>query len=601
MDYKTKKIIELKEIAKELGLEHGQLAKKKELVNLLEKHQKAEMLKKQKEEKEKIEIYNEEHREEIDNELMESLVRRAPSDKFDAKETKIVEKIALSMVEIGRKNRNLIDDITLDVNLLSELGSNYNKKYFAKVEKILNQKNIDIDYSSDLLRDEIAIIRDTNYEIEEDEINYSIDSLLKGISKPQDSDEVKNFLSSINDYPLLGKEKEMELGKIIAEAHEKKKQGEELTFFENEKYEDARELLSLSNKRLVVSVAKKYINRGMDLIDLVMEGMLGLEKAIIKYDYETGFKFSTYATWWVRQGITRAIADKSKVIRIPVHMVETINKVTKVQRELTQKLGQEPTFKEIGEQFDPVMSIEEIEHIFNIAKDPIPLEMPIGEDNSSLESFIEDDKHMSQSQESEKNELRFNLLEIIEEIPEREGEVLLYRYGLYDLDTTPLIEKIKLLQEVKELLSTSVINCKEAETIIKNTNYIPLHQRTKYAKRIIQNNEKFLKRLEDLERYNNKIDKKSIEKAEKAQKSLEVIKDNNIHFLEKLIELTQDQIKILGKIDELTEGVVKALTLEEVGKLFEVTRERIRQIETKGKRKLKAFADKEQLGLYIHE
>jgi RNA polymerase primary sigma factor len=601
MDYKSMKIIELKEKAKELGIEHGQLAKKKELVNLLEKHQKAINQEAELIAKEKKDIYDEENRERLDSIALEDMKNLVPSEKFDAKEARIVEKIANAMIEIGRKNKNIVDDITLDVNLLSELGADYNKKYFAKVEKVLNQKNIDVDYSSESLREEILIIRETNYEIDEEEINYSIDALLKGISKPQDSDEVKNFLSSINDYPLLTKEKERELGKIIAEIHEKKKNNEAISFFENERYEDARELLSLSNKRLVVSVAKKYINRGMDLIDLVMEGMLGLEKAIIKYDYETGFKFSTYATWWVRQGITRAIADKSKVIRIPVHMVETINKVTKVQRELTQKLGQEPSFEEIGEQFNPPMSVEEIEHIFNIAKDPIPLEMPIGEDNSSLESFIEDDKHMTQSQESEKNELRNNLLEIIEEIPEREGEVLLYRYGLYDLDTEPLIAKIKVLKEVKDLLNTSMINSKQVEDIIMNTNAIPVHQRTKYAKRIMQNNEKFLRKLEDLNRYNNKSDKKSIEKAEKAQKSLESITDNNIHFIEKLIELTTEQIVILGKIDTLTGGVVKALTLEEVGQLFDVTRERIRQIETKGKRKLKAFADKEQLRLYIHE
>ena len=505
------------------------------------------------------------------------------------------------MIEIGRKNNNIIDDITLDVNLLTELGSDYNKKHFAKIEKLLDAKNISIDYTSDELKLEISLLREDEFDIGEEEINYSIDALLKGITKPQDSDEVKNFLSSINDYPLLSKEKELELGKIIAEAYNKIQAGEKLSFFENEKYEDARELLSLSNKRLVVSVAKKYINRGMDLIDLVMEGMLGLEKAIIKYDYSTGFKFSTYATWWVRQGITRAIADKSKVIRIPVHMVETINKVTKVQRELTQKLGQEPTYEEIGNQFDPPMTVEDVEHIFNIAKDPIPLEMPIGEDNSSLESFIEDDKHLSQFQESEKNELREKLLQIIEEIPEREGEVLLYRYGLYDLNTDLIVGKVKVLIEIKQLLEGEIITSKQLEDIILNTEFIQVQQRIKYAKRITQNNEKFIKMVDNYNKFSTKLDKKSIEKAEKAQISIEEIRTNNIVYIEKLIELAEEQIIVLNKIDELTEGVVKALTLEEVGQLFDVTRERIRQIETKGKRKLRAFADKEQLDLYIHE
>ncbi len=582
-DLKTMKVAELKELCKQKDITVPKNAKKIDVINLLENADE--------------EPENEVEDVESNNDEDELIIK----NKFNVDEEKAIEKVSTYLLDVARKNSNIIADITLDVTLASELGPNYNKMAFARIENYLNSKNVDIDYSSEELKNEISELQDVKFELVEEEINYSIDSILKGVGKKQETDEVKNFLSTINDYPLLSKEKEMELGRIIAETHAKKQAGEELTFFETEKYEDARELLSLSNKRLVVSVAKKYINRGMDLIDLVMEGMLGLEKAILKYDYETGFKFSTYATWWVRQGITRAIADKSKIIRIPVHMVETINKVTKVQRELTQSLGQEPTYEQIGRQFDPVMSVEEIEHIFDIAKDPIALEMPIGEDNSSLESFIEDDKHMTQEQESEKFELRRKLLEIIEEIPEKEGEVLLYRYGLYDLDIEPHEKKLNEIKEIKEELETEKITCPEVEMRILEATELTEKQKDKYVKRISQNNEKYEKKYTDYLSLSVKTDKKSVERVKKIEKALEQIRDTNIKYLEKIIELTEKQIEILTKINDLTGGIVKALTLEEVGQLFDVTRERIRQIETKGKRKLKAFADKEQLELYIHE
>ena len=530
---------------------------------------------------------------------VEKKVLGVNTSKFDIKEEQAIEKMSIQLIEVARKNGNVIDDITVDVNLITEFKQGYSKRLFARLEKLLNNRNVEINYTSSELEIEITAIQAIEEDLGEDEINYSIDSILKGIDTRQDSDEVKNFLSTINDYPLLSKEKELVLGKTIATSLAIIATGEELSFFEREDYENARELLSLSNKRLVVSVAKKYINRGMDLIDLVMEGMLGLEKAIIKYDYTTGFKFSTYATWWVRQGITRAIADKSKVIRVPVHMVETINKVTKVQRELTQTLGQEPTYEQIGEVLN--MQLAEVENIFNIARDPIALEMPIGEDNSSLESFIEDDKHLTQSEESEKNELRRKLLEIIEEIPEREGEVLLYRYGLYDLDTAHLVLKLEEIKEIHDLLNFDFINSVEVEERLLVSTKLSDKIRTKYAKRVAQNNEKFSKRLSDLELIREKTDKKSIERVKKLEKSIDMIKETNVRYLEKIVEITEEQISILGKIDMLTGGVVKPLTLEEVGQLFDVTRERIRQIETKGKRKLKAFVDKEQMELFVHD
>ncbi len=516
-------------------------------------------------------------------------------------EVETVNKVTDQLINLARKNGNIVEDLTLDHTLISLLGVSYNKVVFAKIEKNLNAKNITVDYSSEDLHEEIIVLHkdDLVDQVGQEELDYSIDNLLKGVTKKQDSDEVKNFLSTINDYPLLSNEKELELAIIIDNYKKKEESGEEPTFFETEQYEDAKSLLALSNKRLVVSVAKKYVNRGLDLIDLVMEGMLGLDKAILKYDHTLGYKFSTFATWWIRQGITRAIADKSKVIRVPVHMVETINRVAKIQRELTQQLGYEPTYEQIGQAIDPPMTVEKIEHIFNIAKDPIALEMPIGDDNSSLEAFIEDDKHLSQDAESEKSELRRKLLEIIEEIPEREGEVLLFRYGLYDLDTTPLIQKLETLEDVLSLLQKDTITSLQAMDIIGNTDRIKESQRVKYVKRIAQNNAKFERKTQDLNLIRHKKDKKSQERIIKLEKSIEQIKEMNVTFLEKLIEHTKEQIEIIGKIDKETNGVVKALTLEDIGSLLDVTRERIRQIESKGKRKLKAFVDKERLDLYI--
>lgn len=543
-------------------------------------------------------------RQETHDQVQSKINNNGKHNIINRKEAGVVKSVSNDLIDVARKNGNIVDDITVNVKLTSKLGSDYNKLVFAKIEHELAQKNITITYTSLELEEEISLLRageDTEH-ISEEEMNFSIDNLLKGIGHRQETDEVKNFLSTINDYPLLSQEKEMEIGQIISDYHEMLECGIEPTFFERERYEDARELLSLSNKRLVVSVAKKYVNRGLDLIDLVMEGMLGLEKAILKYNYSLGLKFSTYATWWVRQGITRAIADKSKTIRVPVHMVETINKVTKVQRELTQQLGQEPTYEEIGAAVNPPMSVSEIEHIFNIAKDPISLEMPIGDDNSSLESFIEDDKNPSQDEESEKSELRRKLLGIIEEIPDREGEVLLYRYGLYDLNVEPLQQKAELLQEIYKELEDDTISSIEAQLAIENSVLISEKQRMKYSKRLSQNNEKFEKKYSELQIMRAKKDsKKSNDKIQKLEKIVDTIKSNNLIYLEKIIDTTEEQINILGEIDKLTGGVVKALTLEEVGQLFDVTRERIRQIETKGKRKLKAFADKEQLGLYIHE
>lgn len=586
MDYNKYKIDQLKEIVKERNIQIDGNVNKKYLVNTLEKFDKAQKA---------LEADNVEEVE-VDVEFEPEILTM---EEFSNAEVKELNEIANNLSVLGRKNRNEISDTDLKIEI-SKTFDDYETKHLARIERLLLAKNVKIKYSDMELKEAIEFLNDRNLGITEEEINLTAESLLSGITKQQDSDEVKNFLSSINDYPLLSKDKELELGKILDEYHALAEEDKAIPRELEIRYLEARELLSLSNKRLVVSIAKKYINRGMDIIDLVMEGMLGLERAIGKYDYTTGYKFSTYATWWIRQGITRALADKSKAIRIPVHMVETINKVTKAQRELTQELGQEPTFQQIGEAVVPPMSVEEIEYIFNIAKDPILLEMPIGDDNSSLESFIEDDKHSNQNEESEKNELRRKLLELIERLPDRESEVLMYRYGLYNLDEKPYELKIQFLKEIKKMITSNTITCIQLEDIIETTDQIPEHQRQKYLGRIKQNNEKYERKINEIAKLADKEDVKSVEKREKLEAAVEEIRESNIKYIEQSIEISKEQLEILIKVQQLTENIVKPLTLEEVGMLFEVTRERIRQIETKGKRKLKAFAQKEQLGLYLN-
>ena len=582
MDYKKLKISELKEELDKRNISYIKKSKKKELINLLEKSDETK-----KEKRTKIEKLISE--------------KKVKTDGIDEKITKTdirkLEKIATRLISDARKKNNIIDDIALELELKKTFGIDYQKNYFLKVEKQLELKNVSINYTSEKISEELLEYRNLEYNTSEEEIDYNVESLLKGISRSNNNNDIKNFLSTINDYPVLSLEKEKEVCAIIKKYNNKKENGENLSIFDVDRYEEARELLILSNKRLVISIAKKHLNRGLDLIDLIMEGMLGLEKAVQKFDYEKEFKFSTYATWWIRQGITRALADKSKVIRVPVHMVETINKVTKVQRELLQKNGVEPTYEEIGRELNPPMSPEEIEYIFDISRDPIPLEMPVGEDNSSLEVFIEDRKMINQEEESTKNELREQLINLIYEIPVNEAEVLLYRYGLYDLDIQEFENKKAMAEYIRQGLKKGRINSQEAEIIIETTNRLSDPQKIRILKRIKSNNIQYINLEEKLSYAIEKnVDKKVINEIKKKMK---LIEENNIIHMETIIKNCNDRIKIVKKIEKMTGGVIKPLTLEEVGQLFDVTRERIRQIENKGKRKLKSFAEKEGLELFI--
>lgn len=227
-------------------------------------------------------------------------------------------------------------------------------------------------------------------------------------------DPVKMYLKDIGRVPLLSADEEIELAKRMQENDEA-----------------AKKRLSEANLRLVVSIAKRYVGRGMLFLDLIQEGNLGLMKAVEKFDYQKGFKFSTYATWWIRQSITRAIADQARTIRIPVHMVETINKLTRVQRILLQELGREPTPSEIAEKMG--VSEERVREIQKIAQDPVSLETPIGEEEDShLGDFIEDEKTTTPSDSVAFTMLKEQLLGVLDTLTPREEKVLRLRYGIDD-------------------------------------------------------------------------------------------------------------------------------------------------------------------------
>jgi RNA polymerase primary sigma factor len=230
------------------------------------------------------------------------------------------------------------------------------------------------------------------------------------------NDSVKIYLKEIGKYPLLKPEEEPILAKKIEEGDE-----------------EAKQKLINANLRLVVNIAKHYVGRGMLFLDLIQEGNLGLMKAVEKFDYTKGFKFSTYATWWIRQAITRAIADQARTIRIPVHMVETINKMTRTQRQLIQELGREPTAEEISEVMGGELTPKRIREIQRIALEPVSLETPIGEeDDSHLGDFIEDKESLSPSEYTSKELLKEQLSAILADLNEREEKVIRMRYGLDD-------------------------------------------------------------------------------------------------------------------------------------------------------------------------
>ncbi|MBQ9766880.1 MAG: RNA polymerase sigma factor RpoD [Lachnospiraceae bacterium] len=284
-----------------------------------------------------------------------------------------------------------------------------------RVYEFLEANNVDVLRISDIDIDDVDEEPDDALLLESDEETEDLESL--DLSVPDGvslEDPVRMYLKEIGKVPLLSAEEEMELAVKMEEGDEA-----------------AKKRLSEANLRLVVSIAKRYVGRGMQFLDLIQEGNLGLIKAVEKFDYRKGYKFSTYATWWIRQAITRAIADQARTIRIPVHMVETINKLIRVQRQLLQEYGREPLPEEVAKEMH--MSLERVREIQKIAQEPVSLETPIGEEEDShLGDFIQDDHIPVPAEQAAFTLLKEQINEVLDTLTERERNVLRLRFGLDD-------------------------------------------------------------------------------------------------------------------------------------------------------------------------
>lgn len=349
----------------------------------------------------------------------------------------------IEILELGKKKKNMLEyqeiaDFFKDLNLDSEkfeMVIDYLEQNGIDVLKISNDDDVDDD-----------IILDDEDEVEVEKIDLSVP---EGVSV---EDPVRMYLKEIGKVPLLSADEEIELaqnmedgavatekinvlkGRIDGASEEEKAEiKEEIKTLQRDvdKGADAKKRLAEANLRLVVSIAKRYVGRGMLFLDLIQEGNLGLIKAVEKFDYKKGYKFSTYATWWIRQAITRAIADQARTIRIPVHMVETINKLIRVSRQLLQELGREPSPEEIAKEMN--MPVERVREILKISQEPVSLETPIGEEEDShLGDFIKDDNVPVPADAAAFTLLKEQLEEVLGTLTEREQKVLTLRFGLED-------------------------------------------------------------------------------------------------------------------------------------------------------------------------
>lgn len=349
----------------------------------------------------------------------------------------------IEILELGKKKKNMLEyqeiaDFFRDLNLdpeKFEMVIDYLEQNGIDVLKISNDDDVDDD-----------IILDDEDEVEVEKIDLSVP---EGVSV---EDPVRMYLKEIGKVPLLSADEEIELaqnmedgavatekinvlkGRIDGASEEEKAEiKEEIKTLQRDvdKGADAKKRLAEANLRLVVSIAKRYVGRGMLFLDLIQEGNLGLIKAVEKFDYKKGYKFSTYATWWIRQAITRAIADQARTIRIPVHMVETINKLIRVSRQLLQELGREPSPEEIAKEMN--MPVERVREILKISQEPVSLETPIGEEEDShLGDFIKDDNVPVPADAAAFTLLKEQLEEVLGTLTEREQKVLTLRFGLED-------------------------------------------------------------------------------------------------------------------------------------------------------------------------
>ena len=331
------------------------------------------------------------------------------------------------LLNAAKKKKNVLEyqeisDFFTDMTLEEE--------QFDRILETLEQNNVDvlrITEEDDVDDEEIILTEEDEVDVENIDL-----SVPDGISI---EDPVRMYLKEIGKVPLLSAEEEIELAK-------KMEMGDE----------DAKKRLAEANLRLVVSIAKRYVGRGMLFLDLIQEGNLGLIKAVEKFDYRKGYKFSTYATWWIRQAITRAIADQARTIRIPVHMVETINKLIRVSRQLLQELGREPTPEEIAEEMN--MPVDRVREILKISQEPVSLETPIGEEEDShLGDFIQDDNVPVPADAAAFTLLKEQLVEVLGTLTEREQKVLRLRFGLDDGRARTLEEVGKEFNVTRERIS----------------------------------------------------------------------------------------------------------------------------------------------------
>jgi RNA polymerase primary sigma factor len=316
-----------------------------------------------------------------------------------------------NLIQKGKKRGMLTHKEILDALESVELEPEEIDDFYQKLE------DLNIDVIED--KEDIEAIDDPDDLISGvDETDIESDEELKGdISLPKGvtvDDPVRMYLKEIGKIPLLTTEEEIELAKRMENGDE-----------------EAKRKLAEANLRLVVSIAKKYVGRGMLFLDLIQEGNLGLMKAVEKFEYKKGFKFSTYATWWIRQAITRAIADQARTIRIPVHMVETINKLVRIQRQLVMELGRDPTPEEIAAEME--MDVDKVREIMKIAQEPVSLETPIGEEEDShLGDFIPDEEILAPADAATFTMLKEQLMEVLDSLTPREQKVLKLRFGLDD-------------------------------------------------------------------------------------------------------------------------------------------------------------------------
>ena len=317
------------------------------------------------------------------------------------------------LVELGKSKKN-----TLDMNDINDFlgGAELSVEQMEHLYTYLENNGIDVLHvmNDDLTIEESLVLdadEDNFNANEEEEIELSAIDMLEGIGT---EDPVRMYLKEIGTVPLLTNEEELRLAQLKSEGDQK-----------------AKERLIEANLRLVVSIAKRYTGRGMSFLDLVQEGNLGLIKGVEKFDYTKGYKLSTYATWWIRQSVTRALADQARTIRVPVHMVETINKMSKMQRKLTLELGYEPSVPELAKALD--MTEEKVMEIMQIAREPASLETPIGEeDDSNLGDFVADSNAVTPEGNIESVMLREHIDALLEDLKDRERQVIVLRFGLED-------------------------------------------------------------------------------------------------------------------------------------------------------------------------